>query len=123
MGSHAINGVAALHSDLLTKTVLKTCTTCIRTVHNVTNGVTPRRWIALSNPGLARLITGTIGEGWIKNLENEITRSSPLHRTGVPEGVAKGQAENKEALAALIKERTGIVVDPVALRRPGEADP
>jgi glucan phosphorylase len=66
VGSHAINGVAALHSDLLKETVL-------RDFHqlspekfcNVTNGVTPRRWIVLSNPRLTALITSRIGDRWI----------------------------------------------------------
>jgi len=78
-GSHRINGVAALHSDLLTKTVLKDLYDLYpdRFV-NVTNGVTPRRWIALSNPGLTELITGKIGDGWIKHFEDEIRKIEPF---------------------------------------------
>ncbi|MBS1116864.1 MAG: glycogen/starch/alpha-glucan phosphorylase, partial [candidate division NC10 bacterium] len=71
VGSHAINGVAALHSELLKQTVL-------RDFHefyperfcNVTNGVTPRRWVVLSNPGLAGLITERLGgDDWVRNPE------------------------------------------------------
>ncbi|HWT83629.1 MAG TPA: glycogen/starch/alpha-glucan family phosphorylase, partial [Candidatus Methylomirabilis sp.] len=70
VGSHAINGVAELHSDLLKKTVLHDFYELYpERFLNVTNGVTPRRWIALSNPGLARLITGKIGDGWLNSLE------------------------------------------------------
>ena len=65
-GSHAINGVAALHSELLKETVLRDFyTVAPQKFLNVTNGVTPRRWIALSNPGLAALFTRTIGDGWM----------------------------------------------------------
>ena len=69
VGSHHVNGVARLHSDLLKQTVMrdfaglwpeKFC--------NITNGVTPRRFVALSNPPLSRLITGRIGEAWIRDL-------------------------------------------------------
>src|SRR5688572_9567764 len=68
VGGHHVNGVAALHSDLLKQTVLrdfaelwpdKFC--------NVTNGVTPRRFVALSNPKLTTLITDCVGDGWLKN--------------------------------------------------------
>ena len=73
VGCHAINGVAALHTALLKRTVLRDFYEMYpERFHNVTNGVTPRRWIALSNPELARLITDRIGEGWVKNLEKEL---------------------------------------------------
>src|SRR6478735_2821844 len=79
VGSHAINGVAVLHTELLKRTVL-------RDFHrvspekflNVTNGVTPRRWIALSNPNLSALITRHIGDRWIANLEDELKHLEPL---------------------------------------------
>ena len=71
IGSHAVNGVAALHTDLLRKTILSDFYELYpERFHNVTNGVTPRRWMVLSNPGLARLITNRIGDGWISDLEN-----------------------------------------------------
>jgi starch phosphorylase len=116
-GSHAINGVAALHTELLKETVL-------RDVHrvspekflNVTNGVTPRRWIALSNPGLSALITSRIGEGWISDLENELGRLEPLAADpGFQSEWQAVKADNKRRLAALIAERTGIRVDPQSL--------
>jgi len=73
VGGHAINGVAALHSELLKKTVLHDFYELYpEKFLNVTNGVTPRRWIALSNPGLARLLTTKIGNGWQNNLEKEL---------------------------------------------------
>ena len=66
VGSHAINGVAALHTELLKQTVLRDFyAVAPEKFLNVTNGVTPRRWIVLSNPQLSALITSTIGDGWI----------------------------------------------------------
>lgn len=117
VGSHRINGVAALHSDLLTKTVLKDLYDLYpERFVNVTNGVTPRRWIALSNPGLAELLTKKIGDGWIKNLEYEIRKiepfaDDPAFRTEW----GKIKRSNKSRLASIIKERTGIAIDPDSL--------
>jgi starch phosphorylase len=116
-GSHAINGVAALHSELLKGTVLRDFhRVAPEKFLNVTNGVTPRRWIALSNPGLAALLTRTIGDGWLSNLESQLVELEPLA------GDASFRAEwravktaNKGRLAALIRRRTGIEVDPDSL--------
>jgi starch phosphorylase len=117
VGSHRINGVAALHSDLLTKTVLKDLYDLYpdRFV-NVTNGVTPRRWIALSNPGLTELLTGKIGDGWIRHFEDEIRKIEPFaDDPKFREAWTKIKRSNKERLATIIKGRTGIVVDPESL--------
>src|SRR5262245_32723325 len=79
VGSHAINGVAALHTELLKQTVLSDFyRVAPEKFFNVTNGVTPRRWLALCNPKLSALITRHIGEGWIANLEHELERLGPL---------------------------------------------
>ncbi len=116
VGSHAVNGVAELHSELLKQTVLrdfaelwpdKFC--------NVTNGVTPRRFVALSNPGLAQLITSRAGDGWLKDL-NLLRKMEPI--ASDPDFQQQWHAvksDNKRRLAALIKERTGIVVSPDSL--------
>ena len=70
VGSHAINGVAELHSELLKKDVLRDFYEWMpEKFTNVTNGVTPRRFVVVSNPKLSRLISSRIGEGWIKNLQ------------------------------------------------------
>jgi starch phosphorylase len=69
VGSHSTNGVAAIHSDLLRKTTLRDVAEIFpERFNNKTNGVTPRRWLLLSNPGLSNLITDAIGEGWITDL-------------------------------------------------------
>ncbi len=70
VGSHAINGVAALHSELLKQTVLKDFYECFpEKFSNKTNGVTPRRFMVLSNPKLTKLITDRIGNGWVTELD------------------------------------------------------
>jgi len=115
--SHTINGVAAIHSELIKKTVLKDFHTVYpEKFQNKTNGVTQRRWLAFCNPMLRELITETIGsDAWIRDL----TAIRPLaDRADDPKLQAKWRAikrSNKERLAALVLERTGIVVSPDAL--------
>jgi glycogen phosphorylase len=117
VGSHAINGVAALHSDLLKRTVLADFhRVAPEKFRNVTNGVTPRRWIVLSNPKLSALVTRHIGDRWIARLEDEFNRLEPLATdAGFQHEWQAIKSENKQALTALIKERTGVVVDPQSL--------
>jgi starch phosphorylase len=117
VGSHAINGVAALHTELLKQTVLGDFYRVMPDKFvNVTNGVTPRRWIVLSNPRLSALITGKIGDAWVSNLEQELERIEPLAGDrGFQREWRKVKAENKRDLARFIKERTDIVVDPESL--------
>jgi glycogen phosphorylase len=117
VGSHAINGVAALHSELLKQTVLRDFYAITpRKFFNVTNGVTPRRWIVLSNPALSRLVTSRIGTRWIADLEDEFQRIEPLASDrGFQNEWRAVKADNKLALAGVIKDRTGISVDPQSL--------
>jgi starch phosphorylase len=117
VGSHAINGVAALHSDLLKETVLRDFyTVSPEKFFNVTNGVTPRRWIVLSNPKLAALVTSRIGERWIASLEDELRRLEPLAEDdGFQAEWQAVKADNKQALAEFIHGRTGITVNPHSL--------
>ena len=117
VGSHAINGVAALHSELLKETVLRDFyLVAPEKFFNVTNGVTPRRWLALSNPRLSALITSRIGDRWISDLEGEMERLAPLAGdSGFQREWRAVKAGNKQQLAAFIKERTGITIDPTSL--------
>ncbi len=116
VGSHAINGVAALHTELLKETVLKDFyDVWPEKFVNVTNGVTPRRFLALSNPGLSGLITEKIGPGWVKNLEQlrrleDLADDPDFHREW-----RRVKLANKQALAAIIKEQTGVAVNPASL--------
>lgn len=116
VGSYAINGVARLHTELLKKSVL-------RDFHelwpekfsNKTNGVTPRRFVALTNPRLTRLISREIGEDWIRDLD-QLKNLEPLAEDGgFREEWRRVKRENKVVLAAEIQERTGIHVDPETL--------
>jgi starch phosphorylase len=117
VGSHAINGVAAMHSELLTRTVLEDFhAVSPEKFLNVTNGVTPRRWIVLGNPKLTALITRHIGDRWISHLEDEIERLDPLSDDPAFQADWRAvKAANKRALAAQIAERTGLTVDPESL--------
>ncbi len=113
VGSHAINGVAELHSELLKRDVLKDFYELWpQKFSNKTNGVTPRRWMVLSNPKLSDLICGHIGTDWIKDLA-QLCRLEPLAEN--PEFRARWREikhHNKQGFAALALERTGIVTDP-----------
>jgi glycogen phosphorylase len=116
VGSHAINGVARLHSDLLKDGVLRDFHEFSpEKFQNKTNGVTPRRFIVLSNPGLATLITKHIGDGWVKHLE-ELRQLEPLaDDADFRQEWRDVKQANKERLAAVILKRTGIEVDPASL--------
>ncbi|MDE3056396.1 MAG: glycogen/starch/alpha-glucan phosphorylase [Bacteroidota bacterium] len=117
VGSHAINGVAALHTELLQRDVLRDFYELSpEKFLNITNGVTPRRWLVLSNPKLAQLITSRIGEEWIRNAEENLEKLEAFvqDRDFRNEWQAI-KHENKKRLAAIIKQRTGITVDPGSL--------
>jgi starch phosphorylase len=116
VGSNAINGVAALHTELLKKQVLTDWVDMYpERFHNVTNGVTPRRFMLLSNPGLSKLITDTIGDKWPGKLD-ELRKLEPFaNDSAFREKFRNVKLENKEKLAVLIKERTGILVDPTSM--------
>ena len=112
LGSHAINGVAALHTELLKESILGDFYALSpEKFSNKTNGVTPRRWIVLSNPRLAQLLTARLGNGWIYDLE-KLRRLEPL--ADDPEFRSEWRAikrHNKVQLAAWIHEKLGIAAD------------
>jgi glycogen phosphorylase len=112
VGSHAVNGVAKLHSALLKKTTLHDFYEMYPGKFlNVTNGVTPRRWMALSNPGLAHLIDSKIGNQWLTN-EDELRGLEPFaDDASFRSDWHEVKQARKAALAALIQECTGVVVD------------
>ncbi len=116
VGSHAINGVAELHSELLKSDVLRDFYDLWpRKFSNKTNGVTPRRWMVLCNPKLSDLISEHIGEGWIKDL-SRLKELEPLADN--PEFRARWREikqHNKRVFAQLALERTGVVADPESI--------
>jgi starch phosphorylase len=116
IGSQKVNGVAALHTELLKTGVLRDFYELWpEKFVNVTNGVTPRRWVALSNPDLSSLITRRIGNHWIKDLDAlkdlELWASDPDYLADW----RKVQHAAKVRLANYIREKTGIVVDPASM--------
>jgi len=116
VGSHAVNGVSSLHTELLKHDVLRDFYELWpEKFSNKTNGVTPRRWMVLSNPRLAQFITGAIGSDWVRNLY-ELRGLEPLiEDAGFRAEWHEIKRANKRALAAIIRERTGVVVNPDAI--------
>ncbi|MET0291489.1 MAG: glycogen/starch/alpha-glucan phosphorylase [Steroidobacteraceae bacterium] len=112
-GSHAINGVAALHTELLKQDVLRDFAELSpQKFSNKTNGVTPRRWIVLSNPRLAKLVTSRIGNGWVRDL-SELRRLEPAVEDAAFRAEWRNiKRQNKVQLSQLIADRTGASVDP-----------
>ncbi|MEX0602689.1 MAG: glycogen/starch/alpha-glucan phosphorylase, partial [Bacteroidota bacterium] len=117
VGSHAINGVAALHTHLLKRDVL-------RDVHelmpgkflNITNGIAARRWVVLSNPALASLITKKIGDHWVRDMENQCPRLEEFAEDKEFRAEwRRVKLGNKSRLAHIIRQRTGVTVDPTSL--------
>ncbi len=116
IGSHAVNGVAELHSELVKSQLFSDFHAMDPdSFHNVTNGVTPRRFVALSNPGLARLIDERIGEGWLADLNRLKELEAHANDAGFQQAWAAVKRENKTRLAKIILDRTGITVDPASL--------
>jgi len=116
LGSHHINGVAALHSDLVQRDLFpEFAALWPHKFTNVTNGVTPRRWLALANPPLAALLSEQLGQAWLvqpqrwHELELLAGDSGFLERWGGCKLAAKRQLTN------LIAERNGLLVDPTSL--------
>jgi len=116
VGSHRVNGVAALHTELLKSEVL-------RDFHqlwpekfvNVTNGVTPRRFLVLANPRLSALVTEAIGDGWPRDLE-ELHRLEPLASdASFRERWRAAKRANKQELADVVRARAGVPCDPDSL--------
>jgi starch phosphorylase len=116
VGSHAVNGVAELHSKLLRQTVLRDFAELWpERFHNVTNGVTPRRFVVLGNPGLAALLSETVGASWVTDPSRLRALEGHFGEPNFVERWRKVKHLNKSALAKQIHARTGVAVDPNAL--------
>lgn len=117
VGSSAINGVAELHSELLKSTVLRDFHELWpKRFHNVTNGVTPRRFIAVSNPPLARLITEICGsDRWLKDLDCLRELEPHASDTGLRERWRAVKTAAKRTLAGCLERRAGVRIDPESL--------
>ncbi|CAG4912861.1 glycogen/starch/alpha-glucan phosphorylase [Paraburkholderia saeva] len=116
VGSHAVNGVAALHSTLLRQTVMRDFAELWpERFHNVTNGVTPRRFMLLSNPELASLLDRTVGEGWVTDLTRLRKLEAYADDAAFQAQWRNVKRSNKKILAERIRHVTDIVVNPDAL--------
>jgi glycogen phosphorylase len=116
VGSHSVNGVAQLHTELVRKQLLPDFAELWPDkFNNKTNGVTPRRWMMLANPRLTEVITRRLGPGWITDLDR-LERLAPLRDD--PDFLQILQTikrQNKLDLARLVHERAGVEVDPESL--------
>jgi starch phosphorylase len=116
VGSHAINGVAELHSRLLKETTLHNFYEVFpEKFTNVTNGVTPRRWMVLSNPRLTQLICSKIGDNWIKHLDELRQLEGYADDPGFRHEWRQIKHAVKQELAVTVLERTGISISPDSL--------
>ena len=116
LGSHSINGVSKIHSELV-KTSLAPDFFYLfpQRFNNKTNGVTQRRWLLSSNPGLASLITAAMGDSWITDLDRLRELESHLDDTGFQSEFREVKRANKLRLAGIVKDTVRLVVDPDSL--------
>jgi starch phosphorylase len=116
VGSHAVNGVAALHTELLKTTLMPDFYQLWpERFTNKTNGVTQRRWLLKANPRLAEVLCSTIGDGWITNLDELRALEPYAQDRGVQHAFLDLKRANKERLAKMIRDTTDVVVDPHTL--------
>jgi len=116
VGSHKVNGVSALHSDLLVQTIFADFASLWPDrFTNMTNGVTPRRWLAQANPGLSELLDTTLGSGW--RLDLDLLKQLQEHKQNADfrNAFMAIKRTNKARLALMIERKTGVVVDPTSL--------
>jgi len=116
VGSHKVNGVSALHSDLLVQTIFADFAALWpERFTNMTNGVTPRRWLAEANAGLAGLLDRTIGPRWRLDLDQLAQLRDLKSKPAFRDEFAAIKKANKTRLARYIERTTGVVVDPASL--------
>ncbi len=116
IGAHHINGVAALHSDLIQRQLLpEFAKLWPEKFTNVTNGVTPRRWVALANPELSKLLDKEVGPNWITNMELLEKLECKELDTNFLEEFGATKLYGKRKLAGYIHRQTGVLVDPSSM--------
>uniref|UniRef100_A0A8C5GXW7 Alpha-1,4 glucan phosphorylase n=1 Tax=Gouania willdenowi TaxID=441366 RepID=A0A8C5GXW7_GOUWI len=113
VGSHAVNGVAQIHSDILKATIFKDFYEMEpHKFQNKTNGITPRRWLVMCNPGLAEVIAERIGEDFIRDLDQLQTLRNYLNDEGFIRDIAKVKQENKLKFAVHLEEHYKVKINP-----------
>jgi glycogen phosphorylase len=116
VGSHSVNGVAQIHSNLLRETTLKDLAEIYpERFNNKTNGVTPRRWLLLCNPQLSRLISDTIGGTWISDLSELRKLKAFTDDSGFRDEFINAKRSAKRQFCEWFKWSTGQVLDPNAI--------
>ena len=116
VGSHKVNGVSALHSELMKETVFRDLHRLFPDrINNKTNGITPRRWLMQANPGLTSLITETIGAAYLDDLERIDGLNAHAGDSAFQERFAAVKRDNKARLAGVIRDTLDVSVDPDAL--------
>ena len=116
LGSHAINGVSALHTSLIRQTVFGDMNAAYPgRIQNKTNGITVRRWLHRANPRLTRLITDTVGRRVLTDADALHDFAAHAHDPAVQAEFAAQRRHAKNRLADIIRDQTGIHVDPAAL--------
>ncbi|WP_295534246.1 glycogen/starch/alpha-glucan phosphorylase [Synechococcus sp. UW140] len=116
VGAHHVNGVARLHSDLVKSSLMpEFAALWPEKFMNVTNGVTPRRWMALCNPPLRKLLNDAIGDGWLHNLDELKQLERYQHDDGFLQNWENTKLGVKRTLANYIHNHTGVLVDPASL--------
>ncbi len=116
VGGFAVNGVAELHSRLLRERTLHDFAELFpERFTNVTNGVTPRRFLALANPRLARLVTDAIGDGWLRDLDHLSELQPHADDPAFRSAWRDVKAANKAELSDLLRHRDGLEIDPATV--------
>lgn len=116
VGSHRINGVSQLHSDLMVQTIFSDFAKLYPDrFHNKTNGVTPRRWLAQANPGLSALIDQRLGTDWRLKLDRLSELRPEAENAEFRHAFAAAKRANKERLAEYVRRETGVMLDPNSL--------
>jgi starch phosphorylase len=116
VGSHSTNGVAEIHSKLLRETTLKDLAQIFpERFNNKTNGITPRRWLQLCNPGLSGLIVNAIGEGWIRDLSELSKLKAFTEDAGFRDNFRKTKQNAKREFCNWLHWSTGQSVDPESI--------
>ena len=111
-GSHSVNGVSALHSQLIQSDLVPDFYQFSPgKFNNKTNGVTPRRWLLKANPGLAALITDTLGDAWIEDLDTLRGLEPYAEDAGFQAQFSSVKAANKAALAAFVLDTQGLTLN------------
>ena len=116
VGSHMINGVSALHTDLMKETVFQDLNKVLPgRIVNKTNGITPRRWLINSNPALTDLLRETVGAGVVDDIERIRDFERYVEDSSAQDRFAAIKRANKETLAEYINEQSGVRIDPSAV--------